>query len=264
MKRFQDCWVVDRTMFEYVSQGGCSCCGISHTLMNLSQLTQDISDWETDDEKKERNSPWPDAIHEDVLTERSRVRIEMKEEMSEYQHFFEEHEEAFAAWWKSLSIPSKLRLLQIEDSEIMNYFKMHLKVKGSYEIVLNAVLEQVERFNETGYIDGRNEVELLFEENLKFRKGVFSIETSFLSKDDQFLALLHLLGGPKLLPLRTEGEPLSPSSRKSDQPEDADVQSFRSDRRIVRLVLLRLFFSILKRSFSGRDQSASKQANDEE
>ena len=25
--RFKDTWVTDRVMFEYVNQGGCSCCG---------------------------------------------------------------------------------------------------------------------------------------------------------------------------------------------------------------------------------------------
>lgn len=47
MRKYEDTWVVDRTMFEYVSQGGCSCCGLTHSIMNLASFADMCSDWGT-------------------------------------------------------------------------------------------------------------------------------------------------------------------------------------------------------------------------
>ena len=49
MPRFLDNWVVDRTMFEYVSGGTCACCGFPHLYPNgVTGLINSISDLETD------------------------------------------------------------------------------------------------------------------------------------------------------------------------------------------------------------------------
>ena len=53
MGRFSDDWVVDRSMFEYVNGGSCTCCGMSHMGMNMMEFMQACSDLETDDGKKE-------------------------------------------------------------------------------------------------------------------------------------------------------------------------------------------------------------------
>jgi hypothetical protein len=34
--RFTDAWVVDRTLFEHINQGSCSCCGTVHAMMDIA------------------------------------------------------------------------------------------------------------------------------------------------------------------------------------------------------------------------------------
>lgn len=64
---------------------------------------------ETDDEKKEQYSPWPSFIHEEILTERARLRVAMKEDMKSYKSFADEHMKRFREWWKRLDATSKMR-----------------------------------------------------------------------------------------------------------------------------------------------------------
>lgn len=51
----------------------------------------------------------------------------------------------------------------------MDFFRLHARVKGSYEIVLCAIMKQVKHFHETGYRDGRIATELYFEQALQVR-----------------------------------------------------------------------------------------------
>ena len=81
--RFKDSWVVDRVMFEYVNQGGCSCCGMSHIGMDLNTFMQMCSDVETDDGRKEKRSPWPEFIQHEVWRDRVKLRQQLKQTMSE-------------------------------------------------------------------------------------------------------------------------------------------------------------------------------------
>ncbi|CAN0132130.1 unnamed protein product [Hapterophycus canaliculatus] len=81
--RFTDQWVVDRTLFEHLSGGSCSCCGLAHH--NVGALMQNCSDVETDDGRKERKSPWPPAMSDEVWTARVKLRALMKEEMPQYK-----------------------------------------------------------------------------------------------------------------------------------------------------------------------------------
>ncbi|GMF66022.1 unnamed protein product [Phytophthora lilii] len=94
MRKYEDTWVVDRTMFEYVNQ-----CEVDGALIFA----------ETDDEKKEQFSPWPMFIHEEILTERARLRMAMKADMNKYKDFVEEHLKGFTAWWSRLGENSKAR-----------------------------------------------------------------------------------------------------------------------------------------------------------
>jgi hypothetical protein len=116
---------------------------------------------ETDDEKKEQFSPWPVFIHEEILTERARLRMAMKADMNKYKDFVDTHMKGFQAWWSRLGESAKVRcvvhptgdvslatltdsvlvverLLQLPDEEVLSYFRVHTKVKGSYEIVRTA------------------------------------------------------------------------------------------------------------------------------
>ena len=42
--KFKDSWVIDRALFEFVNQGSCSCCGLSHAGMNIMMLMSQCSD----------------------------------------------------------------------------------------------------------------------------------------------------------------------------------------------------------------------------
>lgn len=64
---------------------------------------------ETDDEKKEQFSPWPSFIHEEILTERARLRVAMKDDMKNYKSFADTHLKGFMEWWKCLDETGKQR-----------------------------------------------------------------------------------------------------------------------------------------------------------
>jgi hypothetical protein len=243
-------------MFEYVNQGGCSCCGITHAMMDFASFADRCSDWETDDEAKEKFSPWPPFIHEEILTERARMRLAMKEDMRRYISFLESNEKAFQNWWKEeIDQKSKSRLFQLADEEALGYFRTHAKVKGSYEIVLCAVLEQIKHFKETGYKDGRIPSEVYFEEHLDWKKNCFTVDPKYFTSTEgmaHFFEMVRVLAGPKLLPARqstTTGNQSKENNEAAEEEQaqsEANVQSFRSDRRLVRLVsnLIKFFESM--------------------
>ncbi|KAF1776073.1 hypothetical protein GQ600_23944 [Phytophthora cactorum] len=285
MRKYEDTWVVDRTMFEYVNQvsisvslsssmlgpinltdsqlqGGCSCCGVTHTIMNLADFASKCSDWgadnktsscliedvgtykggivETDDENKEQFSPWPMFIHEEILTERARLRMAMKADMNKYKGFVDAHMKGFINWWSRLGENAKARIFQLPAEEVLSYFRVQTKVKGSYEILLCAILEQIRHFQETGYTDGRVAAELYFEKNLVHQRDSFVLDSQYIANDagdTNFFEMLKILGGPKLLPVRTTRNPNEKSEAEAEQAKsESNVQSFRSDRRLVRLV----------------------------
>ncbi|KAG3217101.1 hypothetical protein PC129_g12050 [Phytophthora cactorum] len=243
MRKYEDTWVVDRTMFEYVNQGGCSCCGVTHTIMNLADFASKCSDWETDDENKEQFSPWPMFIHEEILTERARLRMAMKADMNKYRGFVDAHMKGFINWWSRLGENAKARMFQLPAEEVLSYFRVQTKVKGSYEILLCAILEQIRHFQETGYTDGRVAAELYFEKNLVYIAND--------AGDTNFFEMLKILGGPKLLPVRTTRNPNEKSEAEAEQAKsESNVQSFRSDRRLVRLVMFRIFADMAMRKYT--------------
>ena len=77
MYRFLDSWVVERTLFEFVNSGGCACCGFQHG-GNSADFQALCSDWETDDGKKEKKTPWPDFMQDEVWSERVKFRRALK------------------------------------------------------------------------------------------------------------------------------------------------------------------------------------------
>ncbi|KAF0699031.1 Aste57867_10376 [Aphanomyces stellatus] len=250
---FLDAWVVDKTMFDYVSQGGCACCGITHTMLNLEKFQQ-CSDWgqlprtffpddshlDTDDQDRELFSPWPTFIHDDVQTQRCIIRASLKPQLATYKLFLDEHGAAFAAWFKVLSDTTKHRLFQLADNDVLHYLASHGDIHGPYGIVLGAVTDQIKNFHQTGYQDGRSTAELAFERSLVFEKGAFTVKLDFVHDADRFLACVAELAGPRLFPTA----PITDDNQAENAHSaavDRVVQSFRSDRRLVRLVLLRTF-----------------------
>jgi len=116
MPRFSDDWVVDRTMFEFVSGGSCACCGMNHLFLpdGLKGLIDSISDLETDAANNElsaaQKSPWPPNMRDEVWADRVRLRHKMKKEMKVYKDFFEkEGRESVERWCRDEIGASGLR-----------------------------------------------------------------------------------------------------------------------------------------------------------
>lgn len=60
-------------------------------------------------------------------------------------------------------------MFQLSDEDVLAFFRLQARVKGSYDIVLCAVMKQVKHFQETGYRDGRISPEIFFEKALQVR-----------------------------------------------------------------------------------------------
>lgn len=111
-------------------------------------------------------------------------------------------------------------------------------------------------FNITGYeTDGRGDAEIGFEGCLKFdRRGGFTL-TDVASEESKskWLVRHRALGGPKLLERKMkcddEEEEDDNNDVDADKKNTSDVPSFRSDRRIVRLLIARHFADVLQRAY---------------
>src|SRR4051794_4229335 len=122
MFRFLDSWVVERTLFEFVNQGGCACCSFSQSLRQ-DQLASMCSDWETDDQKKEKKSLWPQQMSEDVWAERVKYRRVLKEGLPQYRERFVNgsEAEAFFAWLIKADIAVKKQIFQMPMEQLQEY-----------------------------------------------------------------------------------------------------------------------------------------------
>lgn len=94
MGRFNDQWVVDKTMMDYFSLGGgnCACCSlVAFNPGGLKGLINSISDLETDAADAEfdaaQRSPWPNDMRDQVWGDRVRLRLKMKKEIAKYRDF---------------------------------------------------------------------------------------------------------------------------------------------------------------------------------
>lgn len=192
------------------------------------------------------------------------------------------------------------RVFQLSDEEVMNFFRLHARVKGSYEIVLCAVMKQVEHFQETGYRDGRISSEIYFEKALQvcrvWHGAAASTTLGLTGRADACIPAptrrlrreqrVHVISGRRRELLRdargarwseaapspikyvlpcvlssgqcpllisacaweTARDPSEKSQAEEEQAKsEANVQSFRSDRRLVRLVRRR--WSLLLASY---------------
>lgn len=297
MPRFSDQWVVDRTLFEFVSGGSCACCGFSHLFHpeGLKGVINDISDLETDAADAEYSaairSPWPPDMRDQVWADRVRLRHKMKKEMGEYRSFLTEAGgvEGLRAWCRTELGPSGLRrLLQMPRSEISDRLGNRYGIHSAFAVVLCAVSEQVANYGDTGYPpDGRGAEELAFESLLRFdRRGGYVLpvvgrdpETGkFTSIDDGaldvFVDLLKSLGGAKLL--HRAPKKVSPEGGQgSDDEAEVDSEvvqgqtgpSFRSDRRVVRLLIARYWadqIMIKYETYKEKERAAEEKDKEED
>eukprot|EP00568_Trieres_chinensis_P005816 CAMPEP_0183293254 /NCGR_PEP_ID=MMETSP0160_2-20130417/2009_1 /TAXON_ID=2839 ORGANISM="Odontella Sinensis, Strain Grunow 1884" /NCGR_SAMPLE_ID=MMETSP0160_2 /ASSEMBLY_ACC=CAM_ASM_000250 /LENGTH=306 /DNA_ID=CAMNT_0025454341 /DNA_START=106 /DNA_END=1026 /DNA_ORIENTATION=- len=295
MPRFTDNWVVDRTMFEYVNGGSCACCGFPHLFHpdGLKGLINDISDLETDaadaEFKAAQRSPWPPDMRDQVWADRVKLRFKMKKEMRGYREFLDEvgGTEGLKDFCRNALGPARLRkCIQMPRSEISDRLNSKYGIHSAFAIVICAVVDQVANFGVTGFPpDGRGAEELEFEGALRFdRRGGFVLpvvernsETrKYTELNEEVLDVLvntiKSLGGPKLLhraPKKVVSNAGSDEDDEEGGADDAEAESetvpgqagpsFRSDRRVVRLLIARYWADQLMAKYE-----AAKKANEPE
>ena len=253
--RFLDSWVVERTLFEFVNAGGCSCCGMQHGGMRMEDFQKMCSDFETDDGRKEKKSPWPDFMRDDVWSERVKFRRLLKEGLPTYASRFPAgaRETDFTRWFRSIDVKERARAFQMPKDELKLMLN-NMGFKPAYNVVLCAVVEQVERYQDTGYVeDGASDAEVTFDECLYVERGAFVLNPEYYTEPDGIDLLLQRfseLGGPHLLAKRDEERR---QRANDDGPVDEaareDTQTFRSDRRLVRVCMARYFADVCWRKF---------------
>jgi len=260
MFRFLDSWVVEKTLFEFVSQGSCACCAFSQSLKQ-EQLASMCSDWETDDQKKEKKSLWPEAMQEDVWVERVKFRRIMKEGLPMYRDRFVDgpHSEDFMIWLKELDSASKKQIFQMPLQEMHEYINNNFK--HAYQVVLSTVLQQVLNFVDTGYSDdGATLSEVTFEECVFLERGAIVIEPDFYETDEGIDILVDRfkeLGGNHLMPKRDD-ERREKAGNADAAEESKDSQSFRSDRRLIRVAIARYYADVAWRKFARANNLATQ------
>jgi hypothetical protein len=276
MPRYSDYWVVSKSLFEYTTGGSCACCSFP-TLFDPDGFrgsVNAISDLETDAANAEISaadqSPWPPEMRDSVWADRVKVRYKMKKEMNEYKEFMEEVDEGKLKEFcrKDLGAKKIKQIFQMPRSEVTDILSNRYGVCSAFGTIMCGVVEQVANFKMTKYpTDARGEEEREFESILKHNRfGGFVLdlcsadeakrETQDQQVDEEVLTIfintMKSLGGPKLLhrgPSTStqhsgcdEGEGEGGADDAAGKGEIDDGKkgpSFRSDRRIARLVIAR-------------------------
>jgi hypothetical protein len=267
MPRFTDEWIVTKSLFEHTTGGSCACCSFPALFDpdGLKGLISSVSDLETDaadqEYKSANESPWPPEMRDAVWADRVKIRYKMKKEMGTYKDFMLEvgDEECLINWCvDELGAESLRRIFQMPRSEVIEILNTKYGVCEAYACIMSAVVEQVANFGITKYdTDARGEEEMAFEKMLKFnRRGGFMLgmtknkvegDKKEIIIDDEalrmFVAVVRSLGGPKLLhrgPSTSEdAENEGTDNAWKDDTKNKGGPSFRSDRRITRLVIAR-------------------------
>ena len=317
MTRFNDEWLIDRTLFDYTMGGGCACCSFNFMPGGISGLIQDSmqSELETDAIQDEINSlhvlPWPNDLKDQVWMERVRIRQLLKVDMKQsYMPFVKEHfdndEGGYKDWLYTLEPRRLMNYFQLSRDDVQAYWNKESKYKihAAFGTVLCGVVEQIANFPKTGYpTDGRGRLihqevsdsdtttsiaatgEIEFEQLLTFDKRCGFTLKNLLIEDgntsqkvanrdvlDVWLVRHKSLAGPKLLdrnhkPKKDKTEDgedgdENDNDNENDDNDDADnggesssnveskvTASFRADRRIVRLVIARIWANNLQAAY---------------
>lgn len=220
-----------------------------------------MSEFETDTANAEVSAlaklPWPSDMKDQVWMERVRLRQFCKKNMSHYRDFWAEKELEYQDWFKNLPATKLRRIFQLPRSEIVERLKTQkYHMHAAFGTVLCAVTEQVANFQITGYpTDGRGAAEVGFENILTFdRRGGFTLKNiESEATKEAWLVRQRTLGGPKLLERNPKKATEDDSDDEEEEEEDpvaaSAAPSFRSDRRIIRLIIARHFADELQRAF---------------
>jgi hypothetical protein len=223
--------------------------------MNMMEFMQACSDLETDDGKKEVQSPWPVFMKNEIWSDRVKIRNMMKKEMARFAEDLEEHGEGMVEHLCNIPANSLTRLFQLPRDELSEIIQEKYDVRGAFLVVFCAVVEQVANFPVTGYSnDGRGEEEvriyyapspllplshsppifflllinrqLDFEEALTYNKRCgFTLNfEEHLDATGAFASFLKRFGGPKLMPRSSKSKGAAAamvSEEKEDDKESA-------------------------------------------
>uniref|UniRef100_A0A7S2Y8X8 Uncharacterized protein n=1 Tax=Entomoneis paludosa TaxID=265537 RepID=A0A7S2Y8X8_9STRA len=274
MPRFRDEWVIDRVLFDFVSGGSCSCCGLQHFLPNgTADLIGAISDLDTDQQKSEVAAlafhPWPPELRDQVWADRVRLRQKLKMDKKRYQEIWQDEtqKQNFLAWCRTPeTFRNFRRWFQLARTEVMETIQQKYNIHSAFGVVLCAVIEQVAGFPLTEYPpDGRGSVEIDYEGILTYdRRGGFTLplvqedgETLMEENLEIWLTELQNIGSPgKQLLQRGISSAKKDGGHEDDEDGDADgptkdaaKTSFASDRRIIRLIIARIWADLLQEKF---------------
>eukprot|EP00522_Entomoneis_paludosa_P008232 CAMPEP_0172455390 /NCGR_PEP_ID=MMETSP1065-20121228/12042_1 /TAXON_ID=265537 /ORGANISM="Amphiprora paludosa, Strain CCMP125" /LENGTH=280 /DNA_ID=CAMNT_0013207851 /DNA_START=21 /DNA_END=863 /DNA_ORIENTATION=+ len=274
MPRFRDEWVIDRVLFDFVSGGSCSCCGLQHFLPNgTADLIGAISDLDTDQQKSEVAAlafhPWPPELRDQVWADRVRLRQKLKMDKKRYQEIWQDEtqKQNFLEWCRTPeTFRNFRRWFQLARTEVMETIQQKYNIHSAFGVVLCAVIEQVAGFPLTEYPpDGRGSVEIDYEGILTYdRRGGFTLplvqedgETLMEENLEIWLTELQNIGSPgKQLLQRGISSAKKDGGHEDDEDGDADgptkdaaKTSFTSDRRIIRLIIARIWADLLQEKF---------------
>lgn len=265
MPRYSDQWLIDKTMFDYVQGGSCACCsGFLFMPGGTAGLIRSMSEFETDAANAEVSAleklPWPQEMKDEVWKERVRLRQYCKKNMTDYKSFWEDHGEDYRVWFQELSKKRLCRFFQLARTEVMERLQQQkFHMHAAFGTVLCAVTEQVAHFKVTNYpVDGRGTAEIDFEDILVYdRRGGFTLRDASEETREKWLVRHKTLGGPKLLErnakivVDSDDENSEGEEEKEEEISGtvSDVPSFRSDRRIIRLLIARAFADTIQEAF---------------
>lgn len=163
MARFEDQWVVDKCMFDYVSGGACACCGFTHLFTptgGFEGMVNTMTDLETDAARHEINaakaSPWPPDMRDQIWSDRLLLRFRMKKGMKNYRSFLEgilkeetDSDEVnikdaipiLQHFCKNELTPKEIRgIFQLPRSELTEDLKSKYKICSAYAVVFCTVV----------------------------------------------------------------------------------------------------------------------------
>lgn len=247
MPRFNNEWLIDRVLFDYVNGGTCSCCSLSSAIFlpgGTAELIKSVTDIESDQMNYEISSynkplihPWPQDLRDHVWASRVKLRQKLKSNMKHYEEFWNSHNNNdFIIWLTSSSIDITVlkRIFQLSRTEIMNLLENQYNIHSAYKGVLDAIIEQVAHFHLTNYpIDASttDTTEINFENILGFnRYSGFNID--FTNDDNTnnkidydtlqiWMERMKSLCGPKLLARGTKNN-IDNDNKNMDDDNDND------------------------------------------
>ena len=177
----------------------------------------------------------------------------------------------FEEWFMNLDRSQLAKYFQLPRTEPLERIQQQGQGQGqkpfllhpAFGTVLCAVTEQVAHFNLTCYPpDGRGRAELGFEDILAFHKrGGFTLIDDSVETRRKWLLRHRALGGPKLLEKQDDSNDENDDSDEEEEcggggggatdtnPPPPSIPSFRSDRRIMRLLIARCFADDLQSAY---------------